>query len=295
MEASVLVKVVLPLSLFIIMLGMGLALKPVDFKMVMLRPKAVALGLVAQMLMLPILAYLIVLAFGMTGAVAVGVMILALCPGGTTSNLYTYLAKGDIALSVTLTSLVSLIAPFTVPLMIVMFMSLLMGQEEYIHLPVIKTIIQLVVITILPISIGMFINHKKPEWSKKADKPVKIFSILFLFFIVALIVFENLHNMADYFAKAGLAAIILNIASMVLGYVLAKVAQLNEAQSKAIGIEVGFQNGTLAIVIALTLLENTEMAIAATCYSLSMFLTGAVFAMLLANKSKKGIESTAQA
>lgn len=295
MEASVLVKVVLPLSLFIIMLGMGLALKPVDFKMVMLRPKAVALGLVAQMLMLPILAYLIVLAFGMTGAVAVGVMILALCPGGTTSNLYTYLAKGDIALSVTLTSLVSLIAPFTVPLMIVMFMSLLMGQEEYIHLPVIKTIIQLVVITILPISIGMSINHKKPEWSKKADKPVKIFSILFLFFIVALIVFENLHNMAEYFAKAGLAAIILNIASMVLGYVLAKVAQLNEAQSKAIGIEVGFQNGTLAIVIALTLLENTEMAIAATCYSLSMFLTGAVFAMLLANKSKKGIESTAQA
>ncbi|WP_283788117.1 bile acid:sodium symporter family protein [Bermanella sp. WJH001] len=295
MEASILVKVVLPLSLFIIMLGMGLALKPVDFKMVMVRPKAVALGLVAQMLMLPILAYLIVLAFGMTGAVAVGVMILALCPGGTTSNLYTYLAKGDIALSVTLTSLVSLIAPFTVPLMIVMFMSMLMGQEEYIHLPVLKTIIQLVVITILPISIGMYIHNKKPQWAQKADKPVKVFSILFLFLIVAMIVFNNLHNMAEYFAKAGLAAIILNIASMVLGYILAKVAQLNEAQSKAIGIEVGFQNGTLAIVIALTLLENTEMAIAATCYSLSMFVTGAVFAMVLANRSKKAVETTAEA
>lgn len=295
MEASILVKVVLPLSLFIIMLGMGLALKPVDFKMVMVRPKAVALGLVAQMLMLPILAYLIVLAFGMTGAVAVGVMILALCPGGTTSNLYTYLAKGDIALSVTLTSLVSLIAPFTVPLMIVMFMSMLMGQEEYIHLPVLKTIIQLVIITILPISIGMYIHNKKPQWAQKADKPVKVFSILFLFLIVAMIVFNNLHNMAEYFAKAGLAAIILNIASMVLGYILAKVAQLNEAQSKAIGIEVGFQNGTLAIVIALTLLENTEMAIAATCYSLSMFVTGAVFAMVLANRSKKAVETTAEA
>ena len=295
MEASILVKVVLPLSLFIIMLGMGLALKPVDFKMVMVRPKAVALGLVAQMLMLPILAYLIVLAFGMTGAVAVGVMILALCPGGTTSNLYTYLAKGDIALSVTLTSLVSLIAPFTVPLMIVMFMSMLMGQEEYLHLPVLKTIIQWVVITILPISIGMYIHNKKPQWAQKADKPVKVFSILFLFLIVAMIVFNNLHNMAEYFAKAGLAAIILNIASMVLGYILAKVAQLNEAQSKAIGIEVGFQNGTLAIVIALTLLENTEMAIAATCYSLSMFVTGAVFAMVLANRSKKAVETTAEA
>lgn len=287
MEASILVKVVLPLSLFIIMLGMGLALKPVDFKMVLLRPKAVALGLVAQMVMLPILAYGIILAFGMTGAVAVGVMILALCPGGTTSNLYTYLAKGDIALSVTLTSLVSLIAPFTVPLMIVMSMSMLMGQEEYIHLPVLKTILQLVIITIIPISIGMFINQKKPQWSEKADKPVKLFSILFLFFIVILIVAQNVHNMAEYFAKAGVAAIILNVASMILGYVLAKAAKLNEAQSKAIGIEVGFQNGTLAIVIALTLLENTEMAIAATCYSLSMFVTGAVFAWVLSKSSKR--------
>lgn len=293
MEAGILVKVVLPLSLFIIMLGMGLALKPIDFKMVMVRPKAVALGLIAQMVMLPILAYGIVLAFGMTGAVAVGVMILALCPGGTTSNLYTYLAKGDIALSVTLTSLVSLIAPFTVPLMIVLFMSLLMGQEEYIQLPVMQTILQLVVITIIPICIGMFINHKKPEWSKKADKPVKLFSILFLFFIVILITVQNVHNMEEYFAKAGIAAIILNIASMILGYVLAKVAKLNESQSKAIGIEVGFQNGTLAIVIALTLLENTEMAIAATCYSLSMFVTGAVFALLLSNTSKKAVTSDA--
>lgn len=293
MEAGILVKVVLPLSLFIIMLGMGLALKPIDFKMVMVRPKAVALGLIAQMLMLPILAYGIVLAFGMTGAVAVGVMILALCPGGTTSNLYTYLAKGDIALSVTLTSLVSLIAPFTVPLMIVLFMSLLMGQEEYIQLPVMQTILRLVAITIIPICIGMFINHKKPEWSKKADKPVKLFSILFLFFIVILITVQNIHNMEEYFAKAGIAAIILNIASMILGYVLAKVAKLNESQSKAIGIEVGFQNGTLAIVIALTLLENTEMAIAATCYSLSMFVTGAVFALLLSNTSKKAVTSDA--
>ncbi len=295
MEAGLLIKVILPGSLFIIMLGMGLALKPVDFKMVLVRPKAVALGVIAQMIMLPLLAYGIVLAFGMTGAVAVGVMILALCPGGTTSNLYTYLAKGDIALSVTLTSLVSVIAPFTVPLMIVIFMSLLMGQEEYIQLPVLKTIIQLVVITIIPICLGMYINHKRPELSKKAEKPVKIFSILFLFFIVALIVLQNLNNMASYFAQAGLAAIVLNIVSMMLGYFIAKIANLNEAQSKAIGIEVGFQNGTLAIVIALTLLQNTEMAIAATCYSLSMFVTGAVFAMLLANKTKVPVEVDAKA
>ena len=285
MQVDLITTVVLPASLFIIMLGMGLALKPVDFKLVMVRPKAVALGVFAQMVILPLMAYLIVTAFGLSGAVAVGVMILALCPGGTTSNLYTYLAKGDIALSVTLTSVVSLLAPFTVPVMIVLFMGLLMGDGQQVELPVIKTIIQLIVITILPISIGMFIHHKKPEFSAKAEKPVKIFSVLFLLFIVILIVFKNIEQMGSYFAQAGLAALVLNIACLVVGYSIAKLAKLNEAQSKAIAIEVGFQNGTLAIVIALSMLQNTEMAIAATCYSLIMFVTGGIFAWLLNRKN----------
>jgi len=293
MEADLLIKVILPASLFVIMLGMGLALKPVDFKMVMVRPKAVALGIFAQMVMLPLMAYLIVTAFGLSGAVAVGVMILALCPGGTTSNLYTYLAKGDIALSVTLTSVVSLLAPFTVPLMIVLFMGLLMGDGQQVELPVIKTIIQLVVITIVPICIGMFIHHKKPGFSARAEQPVKIFSVVFLLFIVILIVVKNINQMGAYFAQAGLAALVLNIACLSMGYGIARLAKLNEAQSKAIAIEVGFQNGTLAIVIALSLLQNTEMSIAATCYSLIMFVTGAVFAWLL--NRKKGSAVSAQA
>lgn len=290
MQADLLIKVVLPASLFIIMLGMGLSLKPIDFKMVLVRPKAMALGLIAQMVMLPILAYLIVLLLGLEGAVAVGLMILALCPGGTTSNLYTYLAKGDVALSVSLTSVVSLIAPFTVPLLIIFFMDLIMGQEKAIELPVVKTIIQLVVITIIPISIGMIIRHFKPSISEKAEKPVKIFSMAFLFLIVAGIVAKNISQMGEVFAAAGLATLILNISCMAMGYFIAKAAQLNEAQSKAIGIEVGFQNGTLAILIALTLLENTEMAIAATCYSLIMFATGAGFAWLLSKKTRVPVE-----
>ncbi len=285
MEASILTTVVLPAALFIIMLGMGLDLKLGDFKLVFTRPKAVALGVIAQMVMLPLLAYLVVILFGLEGALAVGLMILSLCPGGTTSNMFTYLAKGDVALSVTLTSVVSLIAPFTVPVMIVIFMGLIMGEGQQIELPVLKTIIQLVVITIIPISLGMLVHHFKPEFSAKAEKPVKIFSVVFLLLIVAAIVAKNITHMGDYFAKVGLAALALNVACMLLGYGIAKLAQLNEAQSKAISIEVGFQNGTLAIVIALTLLQNTEMAIAATCYSLLMFATGAVFAWILNRKN----------
>jgi BASS family bile acid:Na+ symporter len=213
-------------------------------------------------------------------------MILSLCPGGTTSNLYTYLAKGDIALSVTLTSIVSLVAPFTVPLLIVMFMDMFMGQEEYIHLPVLQTIIQLVAITIVPIVLGMIINHLNPVISKKAEQPVKIFSMVFLFLIVIGIIVGNLDQMASYIAQAGLATLILNLVCMFVGYGAAKLAKLNEAQSKAIGIEVGFQNGTLAIVIALTLLKSEEMAIAASTYSIVMFITGALFAWVLNRKDK---------
>jgi len=285
MEASGLIKTILPISLFIIMLGMGLSLKPADFKMVLIKPKAVVFGIFAQMIMLPIIAYLIVISFGLTGALAVGFMILALCPGGTTSNLYTYLAKGDIALSVTLTSVVSVIAPFTVPVMIVLFMGLLMGQETYIELPIIKTILQLVVITIIPICIGMFIHAKKPEFSQKAENPVKIFSVVFLFLVVIAIIRDSWDAMGGYFAEVGFAALVLNILCMLLGFLLARIAQLNMAQSKAISIEVGLQNGTLALLIALTLLESTEMAIAATVYSIIMFVTGAIFAGLWAKKT----------
>lgn len=281
MKADLLIQIVLPAALFIIMLGMGLTLKPLDFKLVIAKPKAVFLGVLAQMLMLPVLAYLIILSLNIEGALAVGLMILALCPGGTTSNLYTYLAKGDVALSVTLTSVVSLVSPFTVPFVLLIVMDQLLGAGEEVSLPILKTIIQLLVITVLPICLGMLINHFKPAFSKAAEKSVKIFSIVFLILIVIGIVAKNISHMGSYFAQMGVASLLLNVLCMLLGFAIAKLARLNLAQQKSIAIEVGFQNGTLAIVIALTLLQNTEMAIAATCYSLLMFVTGTVFTFIL--------------
>jgi len=281
MKADLLIQVVLPAALFIIMLGMGLSLKPLDFKLVIAKPKAALLGVLAQMLMLPILAYLIILSLNIEGPLAVGLMILALCPGGTTSNLYTYLAKGDVALSVTLTSVASLIAPFSVPFILLIFMDLLLGAGEQVNLPIVKTIIQLLVITVLPICLGMLIFRFKPGFAIAAEKFVKIFSVAFLLLIVAGIVAKNINHMGSYFAQMGLATLLLNVVCMLLGFTLARLAKLNLAQQKSIAIEVGFQNGTLAIVIALTLLQNTEMAIAATCYSLLMFVTGAVFTLIL--------------
>lgn len=281
------VQVALPAALFIIMLGIGLSLKPIDFKLVFANPKAVVMGMLAQMIMLPLLAYFIVLALDLTGALAMGLLILALCPGGTTSNLYTYLAKGDMALSVSLTSIVSLIAPFTLPFMVMLFMGTIMEEELQITLPVLQTIIQLVVITLIPIGLGMLIHYYQPVFSKKVEKMVKLFSIVFLLLIAIGVVIKNINHMNDYFSQAGIAALLLNLSSMGLGYALATLGKLNVAQCKAIAIEVGFQNGILAMVIALTLLHNTEMAIAATCYSLIMLITGGVFAWGLSRHSNR--------
>jgi bile acid:Na+ symporter, BASS family len=284
MKSDILIQVILPASLFIIMLGMGLSLKLADFKLVLAQPKAVVLGLFAQIVMLPLVAYLVVLAFGLHGAMAMGLMILALCPGGTTSNLYTYLAKGDVALSVTLTSVVSLIAPITVPIMIAVLMGIIMGDGQSIELPLLKTVVQLLIITVIPIGIGMTINHFKPTFSAKVESSVKVFSMAVLLLIVMGIVLKNIDNMGSYFAEVGLAALVLNLCCLCMAYALAKLARLNDAQSRAISIEVGFQNGTLAIMIALTLLHNNDMAIAATCYSIIMFATGALFAKLLSRR-----------
>jgi len=284
MKANLLTQVILPASLFIIMMGMGLSLKLKDFSMVLTRPKAMAIGLAAQMLLLPIVAFGIAIAFDMPPLLAVGLVILALCPGGTTSNLYTYLAKGDVALSISLTAVVSLIAPFSIPLVAAFAMDYFLSSSQVIELPLIKTILQLVVITIVPVSLGMLIYKFAPTIAEKVEKPVKIFSLVILFVIIAGIIFKNKESMLGFFADTGLPALTLNIVCMLLGYGLGKVFQLNEAQSKTIGIEVGLQNGTTALLITLTILGNNEMAIPPTIYSILMFFTGAAFAWILSTK-----------
>lgn len=281
MKADILSQVILPLSLFVIMMGMGLSLKLQDFSAVAKRPKAVLLGIGTQLILLPTLAFLIVSAFELPPYVAIGVFIIALCPSGTTSNLFTYLAKGDVALSISLTAIVSLITPFTIPLVLAALMTLYLAEGQAIEIPILKTIAQLLVITVVPIAIGMLIHKKAPEFAAKADKPVRIFSVVFLLLIIAGIIAKNIEVIPPYFAMVGLPALLLNVLSMMLGYGIAKLAQLSVPQSKTIGLEVGIQNGTTALLIALTILENTEMSMAPTVYSLLMFATGAIFAKWL--------------
>lgn len=282
MQADTLSQVILPLSLFVIMMGMGLSLKVSDFSTVAKKPKAMLLGVSTQLLLLPCLALLLATLFQLPAMIAVGFFIIALCPSGTTSNLFTYLAKGDVALSISLTAVVSLVTPFTIPLALIVLMELYLGEGQSIELPVVKTIIQLLIITVLPILLGMLINKKAPAFAARADKPLRVFSVVFLFAIIVSIIITNIEVIPPYFMQAGLPALALNVLAMLLGYGVAKFASLDDKQSKTIGLEVGIQNGTTALLISLTILQNTEMSMAPTVYSLLMFVTGGLFAKFLA-------------
>lgn len=275
METNFITDLLLPLSLFIIMLGMGMTLTISDFKQVVLFPKAVILGLVGQMIMLPLIGFVLVKLFNVDAMIAVGVMIIAACPGGTTSNLISHLAKGDTALSITLTAISSLLTVITIPLVIGLSMSLFLSADQNIELPFIKTITTLIVITLLPVGLGMLINKNFSQLAQKQERWVKVFSGLFLAFLIVMIIWQQSDAVIKGIIDIGLVVLCLNIISMLSGFIVSYLAGLNNRQTTTITIEIGLQNGTLAILIATTILHVPELAIPAAIYSLTMFITGA--------------------
>ncbi|MGK7931866.1 MAG: bile acid:sodium symporter family protein [Microcystaceae cyanobacterium] len=283
MESNILTSVVLPLALFIIMLGMGLGLTLKDFQRILVEPKAVITGLIAQLLIVPLVGFLLAILFPLSPELAVGVVILAACPGGPTSNLITYLVKGHVALSITLTAISSLVTVFTIPLVINLAMQKFMGGEVGLQLPFVETIIQIAAITLIPVSFGMLIHHHYPNLAATIEKQVKWLSLFFLGLIIVGLLVKEQENVLSFFLQVGGVTLVLNILTMLLGYGLAVISGLNGASSKAIMVEVGIQNGTLAIAIASspTFLNNPNMAIPAAIYSLLMFATSAIFAALI--------------
>lgn len=284
MSPDILTKIILPVALFLIMFGMGLSLKIADFRNVLSSPKAVGIGLFGQLLILPVIAFLIAIAMELPPEIAVGLIIIALAPGGATSNMFTYLFKGDVSLSISLTAVVSVITPFTIPLIAAASMIFFMDSSTEFSLPIVQTIIQLLVITLLPVATGMFFLSRWPDFAGRAEKVLKWVSIFFLFFIIVLIVLKNKDEMFGFFVQAGMATLLLNAMVLASGYQLAKLANLNQAQSISIGFEVGIQNGTLALLVAGTLIGNEIMMIPAVTYSLLMFVSGLLFGLFI----KKG-------
>lgn len=290
METNYLTDIMLPLSLAIIMLGMGLSLVPYDFKRVALYPKAASIGILNQIIILPLIGFSLLWMFGLKSPeLAVGIMILAACPGGPTSNLISHISRGDTALSITLTAISSLVAVITIPLIVNLALAFFMQQGEYIPLPVFRTIIALTLITLVPVGIGMIIRARAINFARKMDKPVKIVSGVLLFLIIFAAIMSNRDIFVSSFTDVGPIALSLNVVMLTVGYMSARFLRLRTPQRITISVESGIQNGTLGITIASALLHNDVMAISPAIYSLIMFMT-AGFIIAITNIGVKKVE-----
>ncbi|TQV76590.1 bile acid:sodium symporter family protein [Aliikangiella marina] len=286
MQASVLTQLVLPSCLFIIMLGMGLSLVMNDFSRVFKSPKAILIGLLGQLILLPVCGFIIVILLIDDPLLAMGIMLLAACPGGTTSNLVTHLAKGDLALSISLTAFSSVLALLTIPLIVGFSIEYFLSQTGEIQLDLSRTLSTLFLITLLPVSIGMIIRRLYLKLAIFLEPRIKSFSTIFLILLIAGIAFEQRETLLDAIVRSGLATLLLNLISMLVGFYLAKLFQLNSRQTISITIEIGLQNAALAMLVATTILGNTLIAVPAAVYSLVMYFTGGCIIAMSLRKLK---------
>ncbi|BAS55656.1 hypothetical protein NIES2135_50600 [Leptolyngbya boryana NIES-2135] len=274
MQSNIFTSVLLPLALAIVMLGMGLSLVAEDFKRITRDPKAVAVGTICQLLLLPLIGILITLVVPMQPAIAVGLIVLAVCPGGPSSNLITYLAKGDVALSVTLTALSSIATVFTIPIFTNLALQYFLGQSAAIALPIGQTMLQIFLITLLPTAIGMAIRHQFPDTARRLEKQMSRLAIGLLALIIVLLLVREGSKLPGFLVQVGIGVVLLNLLATLAGFLVGKLFRLPLAQQICIAIEVGIQNGTLAIAITAGLLNNPDMAVPAAVYSLLMYITG---------------------
>ena len=277
---SGIITILLPLALAIIMVGLGLELTPKDFARVSKHPKAVLIALFCQLVVLVSIAFIICKVLALPPLLAVGLMLLAASPGGSTANLFSYLFKGDIALNITLTAINSVIAAFTLPLIVNFAIQHFMNDGQQISLQLSK-ILQVFSIIIIPVCIGMLIRHFAPRFTEKLNKPLRIFAVVFLILIIIGAITKERHQILEYLTQVGLATVIFCICSLIIGYFVPRFLGINSAQARACAFEIGIHNSTLAMTIALTVMANSTVAMPAAVYSIFMYVFAAIFGTLL--------------
>ncbi|RZG49249.1 bile acid:sodium symporter family protein [Acinetobacter wuhouensis] len=283
---SGIITIMLPLALAIIMIGLGLELTPKDFARVSKHPKAVLIALFCQLVLLVGIAFIICKVLALPPLLAVGLMLLAASPGGSTANLFSYLFKGDIALNITLTAINSVIAAFTLPLIVNFSIQYFMNDGQQISMQFSK-IIQVFAIILIPVCIGMLIRHYAPHFSEKLNKPLRIFSVLFLVLIIIGAIAKERANILQYLTQVGFATVIFCICSLVIGYFVPRLMGINSAQARACAFEIGIHNSTLAMTIALTVIANSTVAMPAAVYSIFMYILAALFGFLISKLADK--------
>ncbi|NZA24877.1 bile acid:sodium symporter family protein [Luteimonas sp. SJ-92] len=285
MQSTLLTNLLLPLALGVIMLGLGLGLGVEDFRRVARYPRAVLTGLVLQTGVLPWVALGLALALRLPPELAVGLMLLAASPGGATANIYSHLARGDVALNITLTAVNSVLCLVTLPLILNLSLEFFLGAGQYVPPPV-RKIVEVAVIIVLPVALGMGIRALAPAFAARMEKPIRLLSVVVLALLIAAAVVQEWNTLLTHFAAVGLACLLFNLISMGTGYSAPLALKLPRRQAIAIAMEIGIHNGTLAIFVALNVLGNATISVPAAIYSLMMFFTAAAFAFWV-NRGRK--------
>lgn len=274
---SALTTVGLPLALAIIMFGLGLDLTIDDFRRVARAPKAVAVALGCQIILLPAICFGLVVLFDLPALLGIGMLLLAASPGGTTANLFSHLFRGDVALNITLTAINTVIAVVTLPLITGLAIAYYDRQDD-VSMPLVE-IVKVFALILLPVGIGMVVNARAPGFARRMDKPVRIGSAVILAILVLGILLDQRENVGDYLADVGLIAALFCAISLVVGYYVPRAAGVTGPQAIASSMEVGVHNATLAIFVAVEVLDEVEISVPAAVYSLIMFLFAALWGM----------------
>jgi len=280
MESSIITTLLLPIALGIVMLGLGLSLTVADFARVVRYPKAVLIGLFIQTVVLVAGAYVIARLAALPPELAVGLMLLAASPGGATANIYSHLAHGDVALNITLTAINSLLALVTLPLIVDAALMHFLGQDQYVPPPT-RKVIEVAAIIVLPVLIGMALRAGLPKVAAALEKPLRLFAVLVLVAVIGAAIVAEWERLPGFIAAVGAACLAFNLLSMAIGYGLPRWLHLPRSQAIAISLEIGIHNGTLAIFIALTVLQNATLSVPAAVYSIIMFVTASAFTFWL--------------
>ncbi|KQY63569.1 MULTISPECIES: bile acid:sodium symporter family protein [unclassified Nocardioides] len=276
---SALTTIGLPLALGIIMFGLGLDLTIADFKRIGRNPKAVAIALACQLLLLPAVCFGLVLAFDLPALLAIGMLLLAASPGGTTANLFSHLFRGDVALNISLTAINSIISIVTLPLITNLAIDHY-DKGDSISMPI-GEVVQVFAIVLIPVGIGMLVRAKKSSFAASMDKPVRVASAIILAALVLAILVDQRDNVVDYLGDVGLVAALFCAISLLTGYFVPRAFGVVERQAIASSMEIGVHNGTLAIFVAVEILESTEASVPAAVYSIVMFVLATLWGLTL--------------
>ena len=283
--------VALPIALAVIMTVLGLALTPADFRRVIVFPRGVAIGLSNLIVISPLLAFAVAEAYALEPALAVGLVILGAAPGGTTANMLTHLARGDTALSITLTAISSVAAVITVPLYLELATNHFGagGFDDDVGMG--GVVARVLLITVIPLALGMYIRSRSPERVAEIEPRARVIALALFLAVVIGAVISEYERVVDNIDDVAAAAVTLNVAAMAVAFTISRVARLDDRQSTAIAIELGIHNATLAIAVAATI--STVLTIPAAVYSAFMFITAGLFARAMYKRNIASAEAAA--